>query len=62
MIKKTVLASTGEEVHSIDAYGKSSINPPMGYTDVLIPRSGMKNDKKGVIQRVRNDKLKTVKV
>lgn len=57
MAKKTVLKSTGEEVQPIGVYGKSSLNAPVGYSDVLIPRKGMKNGHKAAIERVRDDSL-----
>lgn len=62
MIKKTVLKSTGEEVQPIGVYGKSALNAPSGYSDVLIPRKGMKNGKKAVIERVKDSNLKSIKV
>ena len=61
MSKQVVLKSTGEEVHVYSKAHAPHMNPPHGYTDVLIPRNGMKR-KKAVTERVRNGSLKTLKV
>ncbi len=61
-MKQVVLKSTGEQVYPLGKYADSPLNAPNGYTDVVIPRKGMKNGRKSVCERVRNANLITRKV
>lgn len=59
---KTTLVSTGEVVQPVAKNQTTSQSAPQGYTDVLIPRQGMKGSRLAVTERVRNSKLKDEKV
>lgn len=60
--KQVILKSTGEVVHPYGPAHAPHMNPPRGYTDILIPRAGMNRGRKAVTERVRNGSLKTKKV